>query len=92
VALLGDEVGYRPKRSKLLVRCTGPLGLGWLTHEPACAQIGERVSFIHGRKPGDSPATHRHDHLATLSGVVHVSTQLIVQLSDTNLGLRRWPM
>jgi len=78
VALLGDEVGYRPKRSKLLVRCTGPLGLGWLTHEPTCAQIGERVFGANGRKPRYSPATHRHDHLAALGGVMHISAQLVV--------------
>jgi hypothetical protein len=62
----------------LIVGCTGLLGLGWLSHEPACAQIGERVSFVHGRKPGYSPATHRHDHLAAFSGMMHVSTQLVV--------------
>jgi hypothetical protein len=76
--LLGDEIGYRPKRSKLLVGCAGLLGLGRLSDEPACAQVGERVSFVHGRKSGDPPATHRYDHLAALSGVVYISAQLVV--------------
>lgn len=71
------------------MRRTGLLGLGWLSDEPPRAQLRERVSVAHSRKPGDSPATHRHDHLAASSGVVHVPAQLIVQLTDTNLGLRR---
>jgi hypothetical protein len=62
--------------------------LGRLSHEPACSQIGERVSFVHRRKPRDSLAAHRHDHLAALSGMVHVSAQLIVQLAHANFVLR----
>jgi hypothetical protein len=86
--LLGDEIRYRLKRPKLLTACTGLLGLGRLSHEPACAQIGEGVSFAHRRKPCDSPAPHRHDYLTTLSDMVYVPTQLIVQLTDTYLVLR----
>lgn len=77
-ALLSDEVGYRPKCLKLLVGCAGPFGLSWFAHEPTCTQIGERVFGTHGRKSGYSPATHRHDYLATLSGVMHISAQLVV--------------
>lgn len=89
--LLGNEVRYRLKRPQS-VPCPGPLGLGRLSHEPACTQIGERISLAHRRKPGHPPATHRHDHLATLGDMAHVSAQLIVQLTDTNLVLRQWLM
>jgi|SRR5665213_4076969 len=88
-ALLGDEVGYRPKCLKLLVGCGGPLGLSWLSREPTYAEVSERVFGAHGRKPGYSPAAHRHDHLATLSGVMRISAQLVVQLTDSALGLWR---
>jgi hypothetical protein len=87
--LLGDEIRHRLERLKLLVPCTWLLGLGRLSHEPSCPQIGERVSFVHRGKPGDAPATHRHNHLATLRGMLHVPTQLIVQLTDTNFLLQR---
>jgi hypothetical protein len=73
----------------LLAPCNGPLGLDRLPHEPTGTQIGKRISIAYGRKPGNSLATHRHDHLATLGGMVYVPTQLIVQLTDTNLVLRQ---
>jgi hypothetical protein len=57
VLLLGDEVRYRLARAEPSALRTGPLGLGGLSHEPACAQIGEVVHVV----PGESvPATVKH--------------------------------
>ncbi len=67
--------------------CAGPLALGGLSHESPRAQIGKRVRCVHGRETGDSPAPHRHHHLAALSSMAHISTQLIVQLTYADFGL-----
>ncbi|HWI06841.1 MAG TPA: hypothetical protein VNT54_04945 [Solirubrobacteraceae bacterium] len=75
----------RTPRSRL------PLALGIL-HEPALAQVGQRVIRGHRYQTGHGASAHRHDHLSTIGSVADVAAELIVQFADADLTLERMLM
>ncbi len=63
-----------------------------LLDKPARAQIGQCVIGGHRRQSGHATTAYGHHNLAAGSGMLHISAELIVQLTHADLAFERWLM
>jgi hypothetical protein len=90
--LIRNEVGHSASGSQPWASRAARTRSGRLTDEATSPQICERVGVVHRHEPGDATPSHRDDDLGALLYVLDVTTQLIVKLTYTDLGLERVAM